>query len=119
MSENRVINKEEFKERVEMLSPEVMTEVIEIFKDGYPERKENIQNAMDENSARKLEFEIHALKNDLSQFAANDLFEATEALLTKVRRQNTTDIATEIDQLENTIEQQLIPELDNWNNENN
>ncbi len=118
MSKNRVINREEFKERVEMLSPEVMTEVIDIFKDGYPERKENIKNAVEANSAKKLEFEIHALKNDLSQFAANALFEATEALLTKIRRQKTTDVTPEIDAIEKTIEQQLIQELDNWTNEN-
>ena len=31
MSKNRAINNEEFKERVDMLSPEVMAEVIEIY----------------------------------------------------------------------------------------
>lgn len=67
---------------------------------------------------KKLEFEIHALKNDLSQFAANQLFGNTEALLTKVRQQKTTNIAKEISEIENIIEQNLLPELDKWRNEN-
>ena len=118
MSKSQVIKGEEFKERVEMLSAEVMKEVIAIFKEAYPERKENIKKAINEDSAKNLEFEIHALKNDLSQFAANELFENTEKLLTKVRQQKTTDIDAEIDEIENTIEQKLLPELENWNKEN-
>ncbi|MFW5975054.1 MAG: hypothetical protein ACOCQ6_02500 [Bacteroidota bacterium] len=111
---NKVINGEEFNERVKMLSTDVMKEVIAIFMDGYPERKKNIKDALKENSAEKLEFEIHALKNDLSQFAATNLFADTETLLTKVREFQTTNVTKEIDSIEKTIESQLIPELKHW-----
>ncbi|MDZ7775310.1 MAG: Hpt domain-containing protein [Bacteroidales bacterium] len=109
-----IINQDEFAERVSMLSEEVMAEVIEIFKEGYPERKSNIRKALEDKSPDKLEFEIHALKNDLSQFAANALSDKTEWLLQKVRTEKTVDVIMEIDDIEKTIENKLIPELNSW-----
>lgn len=113
-----IINQDEFAERVAMLSEELMAEVVELFKEGYPERKANIRRAIETESPEKLEFEIHALKNDLSQFAATTLFEKTEALLNKVREKQTVDVIMEVDDIEKTIEEKLIPELNTWHSKN-
>ena len=109
-----IINKEEFEERLEMLTPEVMAEVIDIFKETYPERKQNIQKAIGQKDPKKLEFEIHALKNDLSQFGAEQLFNNTQSILEKVRESSSTEFQNDIENLTTQIDKELIPELDEW-----
>ncbi len=111
-----IINRKEFEERLEMLSAEVMVEVIDIFNESYPERKENIQEALSEKDQKKLEFEIHALKNDLSQFGADELFNNTQLLLEKIRESDSTDFEKDANNLIGQIDQELLPELNQWYN---
>lgn len=111
-----IINRKEFEEKLEMLSAEVMVEVIDIFNESYPERKHNIQEALSENDPKKLEFEIHALKNDLSQFGAEEIFNKTQSLLDKIRNNNSADFEKEANKLIDQIDSALIPELKAWYN---
>lgn len=109
-----IINRKEFEEKLEMLSAEVMVEVIDIFNEGYPERKHNIQEALSENDPKKLEFEIHALKNDLSQFGAEELFNKTQSLLEKIMDKSSADFEKEANKLLDQIDKMLLPELKAW-----
>lgn len=109
-----IINKKEFEERLEMLTPEVMVEIIDIFEETYPERKQNIREAIGQKDPKKLEFEIHALKNDLSQFGAEELFNNTQSILEKVRESSTTEFQKDIENITSQIDTELIPELDEW-----
>lgn len=109
-----VINYDEFNERIEILTTELMIEVIDIFSETYPDRKQNISSALEKNDAKALEFEVHALKNDISQFSANKLFDKTQFLLEKIRDKQSADFRTDVYEILDKIDNELLPELESW-----
>ncbi|MCF8231455.1 MAG: Hpt domain-containing protein [Bacteroidales bacterium] len=108
-----VLDKNQFNEKLEMLSEEVMAEVIQIFFDTWPERKNEIEEAMQAKNPQDLEFAAHALKNDLSQLGAPGIFSDSQDFLEKIRTGENQDKAT-FETLKNNIEKHLIPELKEW-----
>ncbi|MCF8307814.1 MAG: Hpt domain-containing protein [Bacteroidales bacterium] len=108
-----VLDKNQFNEKLEMLSEEIMAEVILIFFDSWPERKNEIEEAMKEDNSQNLEFAAHALKNDLAQLGVPGILSDSQDFLEKIR-QGETRLESTFETLKKDIENHLIPELKEW-----
>jgi len=112
-----MVDKDEFNKKVEMLSEDIMLEVITIFLASYPERKSDIVNALKEQNFRDMEFAAHALKNELSQLGAPQILADSQNFLEMIRKGETKELDSTFDSLNNDIENLLIPELKEWYNQ--
>lgn len=112
-----MLDKNEFNKKVETLSKDIMLEVINIFLASYPERKNEILNALKEQNYRDMEFAAHALKNELSQLGAPQILADAQNFLEMIRKDETRELDSAFESLNNDIENLLIPELKEWYNQ--
>lgn len=111
-----VIDEQKFSDNIEMLGEDVMLQVIDLFLEGYPERKQELETAFRTNDLEKMEFAAHSLKNDLAHFGAQKVLKDSQDFLEHIRSKETTSLQQKFGELIKVIEQQLIPELKEWYN---
>lgn len=62
---------------------EIVSEIIEIFIDEYPDRIENIAKSLESNDFSQLKFHAHSIKGVIANFAAPEAQETAKLLENK------------------------------------
>ncbi len=87
-----MIDKKQFTENFQYFDNEVVTEIINIFIDEYPERMETLRKNIDEKDFEQLKFNAHSLKGVVANFVAPEVQELARQLEMKGANKDLTDV---------------------------
>ena len=94
-----MIDKKQFTENFQYFDNEVVTEIINIFIDEYPERMETLRKNIDEKDFEQLKFNAHSLKGVVANFVAPEVQELARQLEMKGANKDLTDVETLFNEL--------------------
>lgn len=69
---NKMIDREKFKENFKSFDKEIVLEIIEIFLDEYDTRMEQLNKNINENDLESLRFNAHSFKGVVANFLAEE-----------------------------------------------
>jgi len=79
------INKEQFLDNFQVFDKEIVLEIIDLFISEYPERMQNIWEAIQREDMDKLRFHAHSVKGVIANYCAPDLQEKAKELEYKAK----------------------------------
>ncbi len=94
-----MIDKKQFSENFQYFDNEVVTEIINIFIDEYPERMETLRKNIDEKDFEQLKFNAHSLKGVVANFVAPEVQELARQLEMKGANKDLTDVESLFNEL--------------------
>ncbi len=94
-----MIDKKQFTENFQYFDNEVVTEIINIFIDEYPERMETLRKNIDDKDFEQLKFNAHSLKGVVANFVAPEVQELARQLEMKGANKDLTDVETLFNEL--------------------
>ena len=94
-----MIDKKQFSENFQYFDNEVVTEIINIFIDEYPERMETLRKNINEKDFEQLKFNAHSLKGVVANFVAPEVQELARQLEMKGANKDLTDVESLFNEL--------------------
>ncbi len=83
-----MIDKKQFSENFQYFDNEIVTEIINIFIDEYPERMQTLRKNIDDKDFEQLKFNAHSLKGVVANFVAPEVQELARQLELKGANQD-------------------------------
>ncbi|MEA3505463.1 MAG: Hpt domain-containing protein [Bacteroidota bacterium] len=103
-----IIDKKTFTENFKIFDKDIVVEIIDIFKEEYPERMEQLYLACKTKDGELLRTASHGLKGVLANFYATKPFEITKHMEEKGKTNDFENIDTLLADLKTSCEELLI-----------
>lgn len=88
----KIIDQSHFMDTFQYFDKPIVLEIIDIFIDEYPERKNKIKKAVEDKNFEALKFDAHSIKGVIANFSAPNAYEIAKMLEMKGAEKDDSDL---------------------------